>query len=142
MIMHMVRATSRAVLTGSLAGLMACAQGPKPEPAESAPDLDYREADVTLMGGDLVRVQVALKGATEQEQIDSYARCIVVGYAMKNNAGFARHVRTVTDKEGGVWHADAVYSVTAALPEGLVTIDAEMIADDCESQGIPTGPKA
>lgn len=141
MIMQMVRATSRAVLTGSLAGLMACAQGPK-DKADAAADLDYRRADVTLMGGDLVRVQLAIKGATEQEQLDSYARCVVAGYAVKNNAGFARHVRTITDKEGGIWHADAVYSVTAALPEGLVTIDAELTAEDCESQGIPTGPKA
>ena len=48
----------------------------------------------------------------------------------------------MTDNEGGVWHADAVYSVTAALPEGLVTIDAEITAEDCADRGIPTGPKA
>ncbi len=67
---------------------------------------------------------------------------MVAGYAFEHKAGFARHVRTVTDKEGGIWHADAVYSVTAALPEGLKTIDAEVTVEDCAAQGIPTGPLA
>ena len=99
MIMQMVRATSRAIVTGSLAGLMACAQGPVAEGADAGSEpcriWITARADVTLMGGDLVRVQVAhQRRRTEQEQIDSYARCVVAGYALKNNAGFARHVRT------------------------------------------------
>lgn len=137
---------SRAILTGSVAGLIACTGGGAETvaavPAEAAPPPDYLGGDVTLMGGDLVLVTVAARGAREQDQIDAYARCVVAGYALENHAGFARHVRTVNDKEGGVWQADAVYSVTAALPEGLVTIDTEVTVEDCAAQGIPTGPAA
>ena len=52
--------------------------------------------------------------------------------------GFARHVRTTTNNQGGQWSGDAVYTISAALPRGLKTIDAEVIVADCEENGIPT----
>ena len=38
--------------------------------------------------------------------------------------GFARHVRTVTDERAGIRRADAVYTISPALPRGSRTIDA------------------
>jgi hypothetical protein len=52
--------------------------------------------------------------------------------------GFARHVRTNVDNQGGTWRGDAVYTVSAALPEGFRTIDAEVTVRDCGARGIPT----
>lgn len=125
------------LLTGLVAGLAACvsAEGP-----ESAPrKLSYQDTDVTLMGGDLVLVQVAMEGAVRPDDLADYARCTAAGFAQGHRAGFVRHVRTNTKERGGVWHADAVYSITRALPEGEQTIDAEVTVADCQERGIPTG---
>ncbi len=134
------RVTCTVLLTGSLAGLAACA-GTAPADGGSAQG-DYLSADVLPWKGDLIRVRVAMKGAADAEGAGEFARCAAAGYAVKNKAGFARHVRTLTDKEGGIWRADAVYSVTAALPDGVQTIDAEVTVADCAERGIPTGPVA
>ena len=135
--MAAARLTTQMLLTGSLAGLVACAgDGAADKATGAAPE--YLPVDVTLMGGDLVRVRVAVKGASDLAQLDDYARCAAAGYATKNKAGFVRHVRTTTDKEGGIWRADAVYSITSALPKGLQTIDAEVTVADCAALGIPT----
>ena len=89
--------------------------------------------------GPRVKTPVVEAGA---EGADEFARCGAAGYAVKNKGGFVRHVRTLTDKEGGIWRADADYSVTAALPDGVQTIDAEVTVADCAERGIPTGPVA
>jgi len=41
-------------------------------------------------------------------------------------------------QQGGLWRADAVYTVSSALPRGSRTIDAEVTVADCTEQGIPT----
>jgi len=129
--------TAQALLTGSLAGLAACAQTPAADSAAPRP-ATYLGTDAVLMGGDLVQVTVRMKGGAGADAVNDYARCAAAGFAVKNRAGFARNVRTLTDKEGGVWHADAVYSITSALPKGLQTIDAEVAVDDCSARGVPT----
>jgi hypothetical protein len=40
--------------------------------------------------------------------------------------------------EGQTWYGDAVYLISASLPEGLRTIDAEVVAVECAELGIPT----
>lgn len=140
--MHGPQTTARLLLTGSLAGLMACAGGQSGEKAEKTPvPPGYGATDIVEMGGDLVAAKVTMQNVTSPGQIDDYTRCTVAGFARSNGAGFVRHIRTNTKEEGGVWHADAVYSVTSALPEGVQTIDAEVTVDDCLSRGIPTGTK-
>jgi hypothetical protein len=133
--------TMRLMLTGSLAGLAACmGQGDPKEPALAPLPAasDYQGAEIEVLGDDLVAVRVALKGRHGETALGDYARCAAAGYAAKTGAGFLRHIRTKTDERGGIWHADAVYSVTSALPKGLVTIDAETTVADCADQGIPT----
>ncbi len=138
---HPARRTTQALLTGSLAGLVACAGGADhgASPPDTAPSADrFLASDVTEMGGDLMRVRVVMTAGTDRPALEDYARCVMAGYAHKNKAGFLRLVRMLTDKEGGVSRADAVYSVTSALPAGMKTLDAEVTVDDCLSRAIPT----
>ncbi len=136
--MQMARITAGMVLTGTMAGLAACAAAPDAEgPVEVK--ATYLSSQVVLLEGDLVQAKVAAKGRDAEAAVVEYARCAVAGYALKNNAGFVRNVRTLTGKEGGIWRADAVYSVTSALPVGMQTIDAEVTVADCAERGIPTG---
>jgi hypothetical protein len=98
----------------------------------------YLGIQTLLLDGDLVNFRVSMKGARSTEDLDAYARCAAAQYALIRGYGFARHVRTNVDQAGGVWRGDAVYTISASLPAGLKTIDAEVTVRDCGAQGIPT----
>lgn len=99
---------------------------------------EYLGIETILLDGDLVDFRVAMKGARGPDDVTAYARCAAAQYALIRGYGFARHVRTNVDDKGGTWRADAVYTVSASLPKGLRTIDAEVTVRDCGEQGIPT----
>ncbi len=86
----------------------------------------------------LIRFTAVMKGARDVTDAASYARCGAAGYAQSKGFGFVRQVRTKVDNQGGVWRADAVYTLSTALPRGIRTIDAEVTVADCAEQGIPT----
>ena len=98
----------------------------------------YGGIETLLLDGDLVNFRVAMRGARGREDVDAYARCAAAQYALIRGFGFARHVRTTVAETGGVWRGDAVYTISAALPNGVRTIDAEVVVRDCGDQGIPT----
>ena len=98
----------------------------------------YLGIETILLEGDLVNFRVAMKGGRGVPDVEDYARCAAAQYALIRGFGFARHVRTNVDNQGGTWRGDAVYTISAALPEGLKTIDAEVTVRDCGAQGIPT----
>ncbi|MHA6347172.1 hypothetical protein [Roseivivax sp. CAU 1761] len=121
-----------------LAGLAACAEGP-PGPRGAAPfEPDYRGIETRLLDGDLVQFRVAMRGARDGQDLADYAECAAAQYALIRGYGFARHIRTNVSEEGGLWRGDAVYTISPALPRGLRTIDAEVVALDCVENGIPT----
>ena len=120
------------MLTGTVAG---CVQA-QPEPGAFRPD--YRGIETQLLDGDLVSFQVAMAGARTGEDVSDYAECAAAQYALIRGYGFARHVRTNVEKQGGLWLGDAVYTISSALPRGLRTIDAEVVAAHCAENGIPT----
>jgi hypothetical protein len=91
-----------------------------------------------LLDDDLVSFRVAMKGARNNDDVADYARCAAAQYTLIRGFGFARHVRTNVAKEGGIWRADAVYTISPALPDGLRTIDAEVTVQDCAAKRIPT----
>ena len=99
---------------------------------------DFLGVETRLLDGDLVNFRVAMRGATAPEEVIAYARCAAAQYTLIRGYGFARHVRTNVDREGGIWRADAVYTVSPALPRGLRTIDSEVVVADCREQSIPT----
>ena len=111
------------------------------EPAvPSAEDFipDYKGVETTLLDGDLVQFNVSMTNAITGEDVSRYAECAAAQYTLIRGWGFARHVRTNVNEEGGVWSADAVYTISPALPRGLRTIDAEVVTASCVEKGIPT----
>lgn len=126
--------------TGLLAGLAGCATGAADQPEATSNGFrpDYKGVETRLLSGDLVSFRVAMSGARGLPDLEAYAACAAAQYALIRGYGFARHVRTNVDEEGGVWRADAVYTISPALPRGIATIDAEVVVAACSEQGIPT----
>jgi hypothetical protein len=108
-------------------------------PLRSAPqDAVYRGVRTRLLDNDLVQFLVAIEGARDGFDAIAYARCAAAQYTLIRGYGFARHLRTNVHERGGIWQADAVYTVSPALPRGARTIDAEVTVAACTEQGIPT----
>ncbi len=116
---------------GAVAGCEAPETAPKPYEPE------YGEIETRLLDGDLVNFLVEMRGARGPDDVADYAECAAAQYALIRGYGFARHLRTNVDEEGGLWSADAVYTISPALPRGLKTIDAEVTVFDCAENGIP-----
>ncbi len=98
---------------------------------------EYRGIETRLLDGDLVNFRVAMEGARDAVDVERYAECAAAQYTLIRGYGFARHVRTQVLQEGGIWRGDAVYTISASLPRGLKTIDAEVVAANCAENGIP-----
>jgi hypothetical protein len=134
----MARAFGMAGRAGvAAAALAACAPGADVSSMGSF-NPGYQGIETILLDGDLVNFRVAMTGARNNADVEAYARCAAAQYALIRGAGFARHVRTTVARTGETWRGDAVYTISAALPKGLRTIDAEVTVRDCGSLGIPT----
>lgn len=116
--------------------LMACTPVSTDQVSRTA--LDYQGVETSLLKDDLVQFHVSVSGDVSATDLENYAECAAAQYALIRGYGFARHLRTNVNEEGGVWTADAVYTVSPALPSGLRTIDAEVVVDNCAENGIPT----
>lgn len=116
--------------------LLGCASGEQVISGAFSPS--YGGIETLLLDGDLVNFRVEMTGARDNQDVADYAACAAAQYALIRGFGFARHVRTNVDNQGGTWRGDAVYTISAALPEGLRTIDAEVTVRDCGARGIPT----
>ncbi len=98
----------------------------------------YQGVQVIRLDEGLVSFSVAMRGARDEADVEAYGRCAAAQYALEKGFGFARHVRTIVTKDGQDWYGDAVYLISASLPEGQRTIDAEVAVVECEELGIPT----
>lgn len=99
---------------------------------------DYQGVETRLLDGDLVNFRVRMSGARGPSDVTKYAECAAAQYALIRGYGFARHIRTTVEEDFGIWVADAVYTISPALPRGLRTIDAEVTVADCGVSEIPT----
>lgn len=112
------------------------------EVSETAQDIPftpiYKGIETRLLEGDLVNFHVKMTGARDARDVGAYAECAAAQYALIRGYGFARHVRTTTEEEAGLWRGDAVYTISPSLPDGLKTIDAEVAVAECRALGIPT----
>ena len=127
-----------ALAISALAAAAACAPQEGAEVGRAAANPSYQGVETRLLDGDLVNFRVRMAGASGPEDVTKSAECAAGQYALIRGYGFARHVRTTTAEEGGIWRADAVYTISPALPDGLRTIDAEVTVADCGQRGIPT----
>ncbi|MEY3960639.1 MAG: hypothetical protein RIR14_1293 [Pseudomonadota bacterium] len=128
---------SIAVLGVASAILIGCGGGAD-QASQASFSPSYKGIETILLDGDLVNFRVEMTGARGNQDVADYAACAAAQYALIRGFGFARHVRTNVDNQGGNWRGDAVYTISAALPEGLRTIDAEVTVRDCGARGIPT----
>ena len=122
-----------------LSGLSACesAMGRQSaQPGDFQPE--YLAVDTQLLDDDLVNFHVLMKGARTKADVADYAECAAAEYTLIRGYGFARHVRTKVEESDGIWRGDAVYTVSASLPEGKRTLDAEVVRENCRDHGIPT----
>ena len=119
------------VVAGAVSGCEAAA----PQTASFAPS--YEGVETRFLGDDLVNFQVRMVGARDSEDVSRYAECAAAQYALIRGYGFARHLRTNVTESGGIWRGDAVYTISPALPRGLKTIDAEVVAANCAENRIP-----
>ncbi len=119
------------------AAMLAGCAGDRPaDVARFSPE--YQGVQTSLLDNDLVQFIVEMQGARDADDVEKYAECAAAQYALIRGYGFARHLRTNTQEEAGVWRADAVYTISPSLPQGLRTIDAEVVVEDCTENGIPT----
>jgi hypothetical protein len=129
-----------ALALAAFAGLAAC--DPQTDGTVARDEVvfepDYRGVDTRLLDGDLVNFHVTMEGARTEDDVHRYAECAAAQYTLIRGFGFVRHVRTTTASNQGLWTADAVYTISPALPEGLKTLDAEVIVANCEDNRIPT----
>ncbi len=122
-----------------LGGLSGCelTLGQGPEVAGNFEPV-YLSIETRLLEDDLVSFQVEMRGARTKADVADYAKCAAAQYALIRGYGFARHVRTQVEESDGIWRGDAVYTISATLPQGLMTLDAEVVVDNCKDDGIPT----
>lgn len=133
------RAVRLSILTAvCAAGLAACQPAAEGPTLQEAPPASYDGIETRLLDDDLVNVRAQMTGVASRADLDAYARCAAAQYTLIRGYSFARHVRTSITEEGGVWAADAVYTISPDLPRGLQTLEAELVAADCAEQGIPT----
>jgi hypothetical protein len=118
----------------SIAPLAGC----EPVPTAERFIPDYRGVETLLLDNDLVQFKVSMTNALSVQDVTNYAECAAAGYTLIRGWGFARHLRTNVDEEAGVWNADAVYTISPALPQWIKTIDAEVVSASCAEKGIPT----
>lgn len=131
----MTRCARIAALATASAVLVGCAG----DSSDAAPKAAvYEGIETILLDGDLVNFRVSMQNAGEKRDVEAYARCAAAQYALIRGFGFARHVRTTVAQSGKQWRGDAVYVISAALPQGIRTIDAEVAVRDCGALGIPT----
>ncbi|TDT74939.1 hypothetical protein BDE40_1660 [Litoreibacter halocynthiae] len=121
-----------------LGAAMLAACTPTEDPSQDYFAPDYLGIETRRLDDDLVSFLVRMRGARTKADVADYGKCAAAQYALIRGFGFARHVRTNVQEEGGLWAGDAVYTISAALPDGLQTIDAEVAVAECAETGIPT----
>ena len=130
---HLVTLASLASASAVVGG---CAGGP--EVAQGPANPSYAGIETILLDGEMVNFRVAMTGARNEADVEAYGRCAAAQYALIRGFGFARHVRTQVAKAGETWRGGGGYLISAALPQGIRTIDAEVTVRDCGELGIPT----
>ena len=125
-------------MAGLLLGVAACQPGSETDFDERPFDPEYGSISTELLEDDLVSFTLQMRGARDNADIKDFGDCAAAQYAVIRGYGFARHIRTTSEEFGGLWTGKGVYTISAGLPRGLATIDAEVTLANCRESGIPT----
>ena len=93
--------------------------------------------DTRLLDGELVAIQVQMRGARTNDDVIAFNDCVAAQYALIRGAGFVRRVRNDVTQKRGLWTGDGVYTLSDAHPGGTFTIDAQVAASACAADNIP-----
>src|SRR5690606_15201141 len=99
------------LILAATAAVGACAGGPEVSQQPRVPS--YLGIETILLDGDMVNFRVAMQGARDEADVETYGRCAAAQYALIRGFGFARHVRTQVAKTKETWRGDAVYLISA-----------------------------
>ena len=98
---------------------------------------DYGPVTASFLADDLLQVTAEMGRAGSVAALYAYADCAAAEAMALKNLNFARHVRTLTEEEGGKRRADAIYTVSAERPQGDAVLEADAVKTACAAQGIP-----
>lgn len=98
----------------------------------------YLGIETRLLSDDLVSFLVRIEKPATPKAVDQYAACAAAQYALIRGFGFARHVRTAMSDNDDILAGDAIYVISAALPRGSKTLDAEVTMAACAESGVPS----
>lgn len=136
--MQYLAAISPAMVALTLTALLtACQSTSVPSSKISMAAPVYQGVVTRLLQTDLVQFKVKLSNSPGPQAVLEYAKCVAAQYTLIRGFGFARHVRTTVARSAETWTADAVYTISAGVPRGFKTIDAEVVAADCVEKKIP-----
>ncbi|MCA0045270.1 hypothetical protein [Celeribacter litoreus] len=106
-------------------------------PCCSAPEVS-RAATGAVFDGAFENSLLSARGEEAKNSAMANADCAAAQTASIRATGFARDVRTNVAQEGGIWRADAVYTISPALPDGSRKLDTTVDLASCRDNGIPT----
>lgn len=87
--------------------------------------------------GDLVEVTANLKPGVDADVAFAYATCALAGWAKDNKRGYARHIRTLSDKRDGKLLVGSVFTLSGDKPMGLRVMETRDTLRECKDRGIP-----
>lgn len=99
---------------------------------------DFIASQVVVEGDNLARVRVDMDKGVDASLPFAYATCALAGWAKTNGYGYARHVRTLADRDNsGQVMADVAYTLSKARPVGLQVMETRRTLRECARLGIP-----
>lgn len=87
--------------------------------------------------GDFVEVVAELRSGVDDSTAFAYATCALAGWASKSGVGFARHIRTLQQREGGTLTMGSIFTISRKQPVGLAVMETKSTLRDCKARGIP-----
>ncbi|MEM6482274.1 MAG: hypothetical protein AAF681_10545, partial [Pseudomonadota bacterium] len=64
---------------------------------------EYQSIETHLLGNDLVAFDLTMVGARDPGDVRQYGDCAAAQYALIRGYGYARHLRTTTERSGDTW---------------------------------------
>ncbi|SMO33507.1 hypothetical protein [Paracoccus laeviglucosivorans] len=88
-------------------------------------------------GESLVEVTAAMRGGVDADTSFAYATCALANWAESKGAPYARHIRTLSDKNNGRMVVGSVFTLSQEKPMGLTVMTTKDTLQECKARGIP-----